>query len=148
MKLWSKRKRLQRKQTPDVKNVYEIIIVKWKLLRNANLCRTFCNIYPLTTTRYKNAVQLYEFLAISVLYRYICKFYTVEPCFSAACCKKQNQFIIYTTHFRSVFVLKRRFFAQKAVHCSGALLKKRKRFFISRKRLYCSYNKNFNRFEF
>ena len=39
------------------------------------------------------------------------------------CCKKQNQFIIYTTHFRSVNVPEAIFW-QKAVLCSGALLKK------------------------
>ena len=76
-----------------------------------------------------------------------CKFYTGEPCLSAVYSKKQNQFIIYRTHFRSVYVPKSRFFGKNAVHCSGALLKKRKRFFLYFLNGY-RYHKNFNRFEF
>ena len=39
----------------------------------------------LTTIPYKSAAQLWEFPAILVLYRYLCEFYTVEPCLSAVC---------------------------------------------------------------
>ena len=85
---------------------------------------------PLTTTRYKNAGQLWEFLTTLFLNGLHCKFYTAEPCLSAVYSKKQNQFIIYRTHFRSVYVPKSRFFGKKAVHCSGALLKKCKHFFL------------------
>ena len=102
---------------------------------------------PLTTTRYKNAGQLWEFLTTLFLYGLHCKFYTGEPCLSAVYSKKQNQFIIYRTHFRSVYVPKSRFFGKNAVHCSGALLKKRKRFFLYFLNGY-RYHKNFNRFEF
>ena len=58
---------------------------------------------PLTTTRYKNAGQLWEFLTTLFLYGLHCTFYTAEPCLSAVYCKKQNLFIIYRTHFRSVY---------------------------------------------
>ena len=102
---------------------------------------------PLTTRRSKNATLFWKFPAILVLYRYRCNFYTVEPFLSAVCSKKQNQDTIYTTHFRSVYVPKSRFFAKKAVHCSGALLKKRKRFSLYLLNGY-RYNKNFNRFWF
>ena len=102
---------------------------------------------PLTTRRSKNATLLWKFPAILVLYRYRCNFYTLEPFLSAVCSKKQNQDTIYTTHFRSVYVPKSRFFAKKAVHCSGALLKKRKRFSLYLLNGY-RYNKNFNRFWF
>ena len=81
-----------------------------------------------------------------LLYGLNCKFYTGEPCLSAVYSKKQNQFIIYRTHFRSVYVPKSSFFGKNAVHCSGALLKKRKRFFLYFLNGY-RYHKTFNRFE-
>ena len=88
---------------------------------------------PLTTTRYKSAAQLWEFLTNLFLYRLHCKFYTGEPCvFQLSVAKKLNQFIVYTAQFRSVYRIYQKvvFSAKKAVHCSGALLKKRKRFFV------------------
>ena len=109
--------------------------------------QTLLSSNPLTTTRYKNAGQLWEFLTTLFLYGLHCKFYTGEPCLSAVYSKKQNQFIIYITHFRSVYVPKSRFFGINAVHCSGALLKKRKRFFLYFLNGY-RYRNNFNRFEF
>ena len=102
---------------------------------------------PLTTRWSKSATLLWEFLAVLVLNIYLCNLYTVEIFVSAVCSKKQNQFIFYTTHFRPVYVPKSRFFAKKAVHCSGALLKKRKRFSLYLLNGY-RYNKNFNRFWF
>ena len=48
---------------------------------------------PLTTTRYKSAAQLWEFLTNLFLYRLHCKFYTGEPRLSAVCSNKQKQFI-------------------------------------------------------
>ena len=68
---------------------------------------------PLTTTRYKSDTQLSEFLPNSFLYTLHCKFYTGEPSLSAVCCKQQNQFIIHTTHFRSLSIAKSRFFSKK-----------------------------------
>ena len=41
--------------------------------------------------------------------------------------KKQKQFLIHTTHFRSVYIPKIRFLGIKAVHCSGTQLKKWRR---------------------
>ena len=79
---------------------------------------------PLTTTRYKSAAQLSEFPAILVWTDISVNF----THFYTAVCSKKHQFFIYTTHFRSVFVPKSRFFRRKGVHCSGALLIKRKRF--------------------
>ena len=110
-------------------------------------CRLYLCLNPLTTTRYKNAGQLWEFLTTLFLNGLHCKFYTAEPCPSAVYSKKQNQFIIYRTHFRSVYLPKSRFFGKNAMHCSGALLKKRKRFFLYFLNGY-RYHKNFNRFEF
>ena len=98
-------------------------------------------------TRYKNATQLQEFLTTLFLYRLHCKFHTGELCSLAVYCKKQNQDTIYRTHFRSWYVPKSRFFGKKAVHCSGALLKIRKRFSSYLLNGY-RYHKNFNRFEF
>ena len=102
---------------------------------------------PLTTRRSKSATLLWKIPVILVLYRYRCNFYTVEPFVSAVRSKKQNHFITDTTHFRSLLVPKSRFFGKKAVHCSGALLKIRKRF-SSYLLNGCRYHKNFNRFEF
>ena len=83
---------------------------------------------PLTSARHFTYVCFWEFLANLILDRYLCKFYTGEPCPSAVCSRKQNQFIIYATHFRFVYISKIRFLAKKAVHFFGALLNKRKRF--------------------
>ena len=102
---------------------------------------------PLTTRRSKNATLLWKIPVILVLYRYRCNFYTVENFVSAVRSKKQNHFITYTTHFRSLYVPKSRFFGKKAVHCRCALLKKRKRFLSYLLNGY-RYHKNFNRFEF
>ena len=101
---------------------------------------------PLTTRWSKSATLLSKIPVILVLYRYRCNFYTVENFVSAVRSKKQNHFITYTTHFRSLYVPKSRFFGKKAVHCSGALLKIRKRFLSYLLNGYI-YHKNFNRFE-
>ena len=104
-------------------------------------------ISPLTTRWSKSATLLWKIPVILVLYRYRCNFYTVENFVSAVRSKKQNHFITYTTHFRSLYVPKSRFFGKKAVHCSGALLKIRKRFSSYLLNGY-RYHKNFNRFKF
>ena len=77
----------------------------------------------------------------------ICKFHTGEPCLSAVCRRKQNQFIISTTHFRSEYVSKSFFCRKKAVHCGGALLKNQKLFSLYLLNGY-RYRKNVNRFKF
>ena len=104
------------------------------------------NLNPLTTRRSKSATLLWKIPVILVLYRYRCNFYTVEPFVSAVRSKKQNHFITDTTHFRSLLVPKSCFFGKKAVHCSGALLKIRKRFLSYLLNGY-RYHNNFNRFE-
>ena len=83
---------------------------------------------PLTSTRHFTYVCFWDFLTNLFFNRFLCKFYTGEQCPSFICCKKQKQLIIYTTHFMSSYVPKSRFSAKKGVHCSGALLKKQKRF--------------------
>ena len=70
----------------------------------------------------------YELIFVQIYLYSICKFHTVDPCLSAACKRKQNQFIICTTDFSSDYVQKSRFCRKKAVHCGGALLKNRKCF--------------------
>ena len=107
----------------------------------------FLAVNPLTTRWSKSATLLWKIPVILVLYRYRCNFYTVENFVSAVRSKKQNHFITYTTHFRSLYVPKSRFFGKKAVHCSGALLKIRKRFSSYLLNGY-RYHKIFNRFEF
>ena len=49
------------------------------------------NINTLTTTQYKNATQIQEFLTTLFLYRLLCKFYTGELCPLAVNSKKQKQ---------------------------------------------------------
>ena len=78
-----------------------------------------------------------------ILVLYLCKFQTGEPCPSAVCSRKQNQFIIYATHFRFVYIPKSRFLAKKAVHSGGP----RKRFYLYFLNGY-RYLKNFNSFDF
>ena len=91
--------------------------------------------YPLNV---RASLNLHLFLTISC--QLICveiylKMFLGEPCLSAVCSRKQNQFIIYTTQFISVYV-KKTFFRQKG----GALLKKTKTVFvIFLKRLQISY---------
>ena len=75
--------------------------------------------YPLNV---RASLNLHLFLTISC--QLICveiylKMFLGEPRLSAVCSRKQNQFIIYTTQFISVYV-KKTFFRQKG----GALLKK------------------------
>ena len=60
--------------------------------KNLNI---FSNYIFLTNTRNKRAALLWEFLANLFLYRLLCS-------------KTPNQFIVYTTHFRSVYVPKSR----------------------------------------
>ena len=86
-------------------------------------------------------------MSCNFFYSNNCIFYSEEPWLLAVCCKKQNQFILCTTHFWPVYVPKSSFFCKKLPYRGGALLKKHKkssRFFLNSYR----YHKNVNRFEF
>ena len=56
--------------------------------------------------RHFTYVCFWDYLANLFFKRFLCKFYTEEPCPSSVCCEKQKQFIIYTTHFMSGYVPK------------------------------------------
>ena len=68
--------------------------------------RTSCQLIFVITLRQLKALLLYKIYRVK-----LCKFYTEKPCLSAVCCKEHYQFIIYTTHLRSVYVPKIRFLA-------------------------------------
>ena len=99
--------------------------------------------YPLNV---RASLNLHLFLTISC--QLICveiylKMFLGEPCLSAVCSRKQNQFIIYTTQFISVYVKKNVFSAKR-----WSTAKKKLKLFL----LYFwngyRYHTNFNRFAF
>ena len=127
---WKKKRLLSSPFSMHFNNKKHLVLYKYRS-GEGFVQHKFRDLNPLTTRWSKSATLLWEIPVILVLYRYRCNFYTVELFLSAVFSKKQYQDTIYTTHFRSVYVPKSSFFAKKAVHCSDALLKKRKRFSLN-----------------
>ena len=72
-----------------------------------------------------------------------------NPVLQLSVAKNSNQFIIYTTHLRSVNIPKNRFFSgKKATNSGGALLKKEDSFRYISWMVFTDITKKFYRFEF
>ena len=84
---------------------------------------------PLASARHFPYVCFWDFLINLFFHRFLCKFYTGEPCPWSVCCKKQKQFTIYTTHFVSVYVPKSRFRQKKGIYMLWRSVKKPKTLF-------------------